>query len=283
MVQGGMRAWRGIFAIAFSWWLLALPAAAAEPLKLGVLPYNSTLALLKIYAPLRDHLSSRLNRPVDIVSSADYFTFINESLDGQFDLLVTAPHFGVMSIERGYVPLRRFKATLESRLVVAQEAPITKAADLRGKRIGFASRLAIIPIGSVRWLRDAGLELGRDYRVVEYPTHAAALAAVAVGDVDAAFVSGTMIPQTPADIRVRVKVLSTDIRLPHLITLGHPRLGKRTLDAVRAALDDFPATLAGQAFFANTGFAGYAPLTPADLAALKPYVDITRTMLSHRP
>ncbi len=256
---------------------------AAEPLKLGVLPYNNPLALIKMHAPLRDHLSQQLGRPVEILTSTDYFTYINDSLDGRFDILLTAPHFGVMSIDKGYLPIRRYSATLEARLVVASGSTLTKVGELRGKRVGITSRLAIVSIGSLRWLQEQGLEHGRDFRIVEYPSHAAALAAVAVGDVDAAFVPSTMIPQTPADLRAQIKILPTDIRLPHLMTLAHPRLESKTRAALTKALDDFPSTIAGKAYFANTGFEGYVPIRADDIKALRPYVDLTRALMRLKP
>ena len=258
-------------------------ALATEPLKIGVLPYNSALALLKVHAPLRDYLSQRLGRPVEVVTSPDFFTYINDSLDGRFDVLITAPHFSVMSIDKGYVPVRRYSAPLEASLVVAHSSTLTDASALRGKRVAIASRLAVISIGGLRWLQERGLEPSRDYQVVEYPSHAAALAAVAVGEADAALVSNTMIPQTPADIRGQLKVLPTAIRLPHLMTLAHPRLGTQTIQALGKALDEFPAQPAGQAYLSNTGFGGYAPIRPEDLQALRPHVQIARSMMGLKP
>ncbi len=264
--------------------VLGSPAAGASaPLKVGVLPYNSALALIKVHAPLRDHLSQSLGRPVEIATSPDFNRYFNDSINGRFDLLITAPHFGVMSIDRGYLPVRRYRATLEARLVVGRDSSLHSASDLRGKRIGVGSRLAIVTIGGMRWLQERGLESDRDYRIVEYPSHAAALAAVALADIDAAFVPGTMIPQTPADIRSQIRVMPTEIRLPHLMTLAHPRLDGKTVAALGKALDAFPATAAGKEYFANTGFGGYVPIQAEDIQALRPYVGLTRGMMGLAP
>jgi phosphonate transport system substrate-binding protein len=257
-------------------------AHAAEPLKLGIMPFNSTLALIKTHAPIRDYLQAKLGRPVEIFTSADYFTFINESLSGRFDLLITGPHFGVMSIDKGYVPLFRYRAVLEPLIVVRPQSGIKSVADLRGKKIGLSSRLSISSIGGVRWLQDHGLLVGRDYQLSERATHGAAVAAVAVGELDAALTTHTPLKQIPEDVRAKVIILPTEIKVPHLMTLVHPRLGKRDVEAIRAALKSFSESAPeGRAFFEQTGYLGYEEISAADLRTLKPYVELTRKMMAH--
>jgi phosphonate transport system substrate-binding protein len=265
-------------------WLLARAAVvqANEPLKLGIMPFNSTLALIKTHAPIRDYLQAKLGRPVEIYTSADYFTFINESLAGRFDLLITGPHFGVMSIDKGYQPLFRYRAVLEPLFVVRPQSGIKSVADLRGKKIGLSSRLSMSSIGGVRWLQDHGLQVGRDYQLSERTTHGAAVAAVAVGELDAALTTHTPLKQIPEDVRAKVSVLQTEIKVPHLMTLIHPRLGKREVEAVRAALKAFSESAPeGRAFFEQTGYLGYEEISAADLRTLKPYVELTRKMMAH--
>lgn len=254
---------------------------AVEPLKLGIMPFNSALALIKTHAPLRDFLQARLGRPVEIYTSSDYFTYINESLSGAFDLLIAGPHIGVMTIEKGYVPLYRYRATLQPLLVVRPQSGIKTAADLRGKKIGLSSRLSMSSIGGVRWLHDQGLQVGRDYQLFEQPTHGAAVAAVAVGELDAAWTTHTPLKQIPEDVRAKVVVLPTDIRVPHLMTLAHPRIGARVIETLRNALHDFAGKSAeGRAFFEQTGYESYEEISRADLQSLKPYVELTRKMMA---
>lgn len=275
-----MRFFARRFAILFlSCCALAGASLAAEPLKLGIMPFNSALALVRTHAPLRDHLQARLGRPVEIFTSADYFTYINESLDGRFDLLIAGPHFAVMAAERGYVPLMRYAAVLQPVIVVRKDAGIHGLADLRGKRIGLSSRLSISSIGGVRWLQDAGLQFGRDYQLQEHATHGAAIAAVAVGELDAALTTYTPLRQTPQDVQAALAELPTDIKVPHLMTLAHQRLGRAEIDRLRAALAEFPGTPAGRAFFEQTGYQGYENVGAADLKAMRPYVELTRRLM----
>jgi phosphonate transport system substrate-binding protein len=248
-------------------------------LKLGIMPFNSTLALIKTHQPLVQHLEAQLGRNVVVYTSADYFTYVNELLDGHFDLAIAGPHFGAMSQARGMAILTRYKSTLQPVFVVKVGSPIQTLNDLRGKRVALSSRLSMSSIGGAKWLQDQGLKLGRDYQLVERSTHGAAVAAVAVGEVDAALTTHTPLKQIPEDVRAKIRVMPLDVHTPHLMTLAHKRLGETDIDRVRKALLHFPDTPAGRAFFKETGYEGYSEVTTADLTQLKPFVDLTVDMM----
>lgn len=271
--------WIGMVLLGF---LLAGSAHAqdATPLRLGIMPFNSALALVKTHQPLRQHLQSRLGRPVELFTSADYVTFLNELLDGQFDLAIAGPHFGIMAVERGWTVLYRYRAVLQPIFVVRTDSRIKTLDDLRGKRIGLSSRLSISSIGGVRWLQDQGLKLDKDYHLVERATHGAAVAGVAVGDLDAALTTYTPLKQIPEDVRAKVAILPVDVKVPHLMTLAGPRLERKEVARVKAALAEFSAaSAAGTEFFKDTGYLGYEEVSAADIRQLKPYVDLTLRMI----
>lgn len=260
--------------------LSAAQAGEQMPLRVGIMPFNSALALLRTHQPLREYLQRALKRPVELYTSSDYFTYLNEALEQRFDILIAGPHFGVMAVDKGYVPLYRYRATLQPILVVRADSPIKTVGDLRGKRIGLSSRLSISSIGGARWLQDQGLQMGRDYPIFERATHGAAIAAVAVGDLDAALTTHTPLNQIPADVRARVRILPTDIQVSHLMTLAHKRLGKDEIGRIRGALREFSEqSPEGRAFFADTGYLGYEPVERRDIEAMRPYVELTRRMM----
>ncbi len=261
---------------------LAKPALAeAAPLRLGIMPFNSTLALFKTHQPLREHLQKAVQRPLGLFTAADYFTFLNASLAGEYDMVITGPHFGVLCLKAGYQPLVRYRAVLQPVFVVRRGGDIRRLDDLHGRRIGLSSRLSISSIGGVKWLLDNGLQMGRDYQLFERTTHGAAVAAVAVGELDAALTTHTPLRQVPEDVRAKVDILPIEVRVPHLMTLAHQRLGSPLIGRLRQSLNGFAATPAGADFFRDTGYEGYAPISPDDIAALEPYVALTRRLLGH--
>jgi len=261
--------------------LLATRAFGTEapPLKFGIMPFNSTLTLIRVHQPLAAHLEQALGRKVQLLSSADYFTHVNQLLAGDFDLAITGPHFAIMAAEKGYQPLFRYAADLRPSFAVREDSTIKGAADLRGKRIGMPSRLAVISTSGVKWLDEQGLRVHRDYRTVEYPSHGAAVAAVVAGEVDAALTAHTAWQQVSESVRAKSRLLPLDIRMPHVMTLAHTRLPKADIERVRQALRSFGDTPAGQTFFRETGYQGYAEITKADLEKLRPYVDLTVRMM----
>lgn len=254
-------------------------APKVPPLKLGIMPFNSTLALIKTHRPLLQHLETALGRNVIVYTSTDYFTYVNELLDGQFDLAIAGPHFGVMSQSRGMTILARYKADLQPVFVVKVGSSIQTLSDLKGKRLGLSSRLSISSIGGVKWLQDQGLTLNQDYQLLERSTHGAAVAAVAVGELDAALTTHTPLNQIPEDVRAKIRVMPLDIHTPHLMTLAHARLGTVDITRTRQALQDFPDTPAGRMFFKETGYEGYCDVTASDLAQLRPFIDLTVAMM----
>jgi len=272
------RLWKLAFGVVLMF-AAVLGRAEEAPLRLGIMPFNSALALIKTHQPLRLHLERQLGRRVEIFTSADYYTFINELLAGHFDLAIAGPHFGRMASGRGWVPLVRYRADLQPVLVVAAGSPIQKLSDLRGKRIGLSSRLSISSIGGMKWLEEQGMRLGRDFQVFERATHGAAVAAVAVGELDAALTTYTPLRQIPEDVTSRVRVLPLDIRVPHLMTLVRQDLGGKVVEQVRAALLSFPDTAEGKAFFDATGYEGYQPVSAQDIARLQPLVSLTLQMM----
>lgn len=254
-------------------------AWAGDVLSIGIMPFNSALALVKTHQPLRLALEEKLGRPVVVFSAPDYPTFVRESLAGRYDILITGPHFAVLSMEKGYVPLVHYRAPLQPIFVVRSDAAIAGAEELKGRRIALSSRFSISSIGGIKWLADRGLHVGTDFQVAEYPTHGAAVAAVVVGDADAALTTHTPLKQVPADIQARVRILPSEVRVPHLMTLAHERLGSAGIAALRKALGEFASSEAGQRFFQSTGYQGYDTVSAADIDALKPYVAIVRREL----
>jgi phosphonate transport system substrate-binding protein len=276
------------FARKWAAWPLALllallpafcPAAEDAPLRLGIMPFNSTLALIKSHQPLTRYLEAQLGRKVAVYTSTDYYTYVNELLDGQFDLAIAGPHFGSIAQERGAVLLFRYRADLQPVFVVRTDSPIRTVEDLRGLRIGLSSPLSISSIGGVKWMQEHGLKLGRDFQLVERTTHGAAVAAVAVGEVDAALTTHTPLKQIPDNIRSRIRPLPLDIHIPHLMTLANPKLGTAAIERLRQALRRFPDSPEGREFFQETGYVGYVDITPADLQAIRPYKELTLQMM----
>lgn len=259
-------------------------AAEKTPLRMGVHPYNSTLALIATHRPLLQHLERGLERPVEFYTAASFDAFVGALMAGEYDIVISPPHFGVLAIEKKqYVPLANYQARLEPFLVVRKNSSFALAADLAGKRIAMADKTAFIRIAMTKLLADAGLVAHRDYQVVERPTHGASILAVVQGDAEAGLAMTTILKLQPQDVQAQIRPILTGQKFPNLFTLAHRRLGEPLLAQIKSLLFGFNNNLDGRAFFEKTGYAGYDDVTPEEIAALAPLVDLTRPLLTVRP
>ena len=257
---------------------LTAHAQGAEPLRLAVHPYASTLALVSTHRPLQQYLSARLGRPVEFNTAASFDSYTDALLAGAYDIAICPPHFAILAMEKYYVPLVHYQARLEPLLVVRGNGPLARVEDLRGKRIAMADRTAFIRLVTVKWLADKGLRQGIDYTIVERPSHGAAIGAVAAGEAEAGLATTAALKQLPADLQQQMRVISTGQRFPHLFTLAHRRLGPALIERLREALQAFPDTPEGRQFMEKSAYLGYEEISDDEIRVLKPYVDLYRQL-----
>lgn len=265
--------------------LLAAPGAIAEggaPLRLAVHPYASTLSLINTYRPLQRYLAERLQRPVEFYTAPSFDAFVETLLSGGYDIVVSPPHFALMAMERDYRPLLHYRSSLEPVLVVAADAPFATAGDFRGQRIAMADRSAFIRLVAIKWLADNGLQVGRDYQIVDRPSHGAAVGAVRAGEAEAGLTTTTALKQLPAELQQQIRAVTTGLRFPHLFTIAHRRLGAPLLGRLKEVLLAFPATDEGRLFMEHTAYLGYQPIGDEQIRALAPYVELYRRLEAGR-
>ena len=257
-------------------------AAGAAPLRLGVHPYASTLTLINTFRPLQRHLGESLNQPVEFYTAASFDAFVDTLMSGGYDIVISPPHFAVMAMEKNYLPLLHFRTSLEPVLAVLNDSSYRRAQDFRGKRIAMADRTAFIRLVAIKWLADNGLQAGKDYQIIERPSHGAAVGAVKAGEADAGLTTTTALRQLPADLQQQMRPITTALRFPHLFTMVNARLGDVFVGRLRDSLIAFPKTEEGRLFMEKTAFGGYEPISEEKVKSLQPYVELYRQLDSNR-
>lgn len=267
--------------------LFAVPRGAfaeSAPLRMGLLPTVPTLSLLRLYDPLRQFLQKELGRPIELYTAPDFKSYLNDISQSEFDIIIAAPHFGVVAYDRGYVPLVRYQLELRPLIIVPKGSDLKTPSQLRGKRVLTADRLAALSVVAEAWLKaDFGLRADVDYLLEEAGNHATAIRAVAIGEADAAFSGLSPLQQVPVEFRERVDSIPSRLSVPHQFTMAHPRLGAETILALRGALARFAASDAGRKFFKTSGFLGVASLGTADIERARPYADLVLHRLGRGP
>ncbi|MBV8602806.1 MAG: phosphate/phosphite/phosphonate ABC transporter substrate-binding protein [Candidatus Eremiobacteraeota bacterium] len=168
----------------------ALPARAAASLRVGMIPdAGATQVSIDEKAPLRDYLSAKIGRPVELVIPTNYNATVealgNGSLDfaylGGLTYLKARQAYGVMPLVQR-ISDRQF----HSLFITQTGSGIEKLTDLRGKRFAFGDVAStsghLMPDYA---LRGAGIDPDKDMTVRYTGNHPATAKAVESGTVDA--------------------------------------------------------------------------------------------------
>ena len=261
-----------------------LPAGAEETaLVIGVLPNIGAAALAAQYEGLRRYLERLNERNVKIEVPANFKTFLDRTMAGEFDLAVAAPHFARMAqLDRNMVPLVIYEPRINALFIAPTDSTVTAARDVRERSVAFANPQSLVAMYGMQWLRQQNLEAGRDYQVKAARTDLGVGRMLLTGEVVAAVMSNGEFRALPADESSRLKVVEVFARIPNFIVTGHPRLGRARLDRLTGHLKGFLADKAeGVAFSQATGFTAIADIDEAQLRELDPFVGITRQVMGY--
>ena len=259
---------------------MVFTAEREPPLHMGILPYLSTEQLFKFFTPMKVYLEQRLQRSVVMTTAPNFRTFIERAAHADYDIYVTAPHFALLAEQQsGYRGLVRMTRNLDAAIFVRKDDVAKRIEDLRSRRIASPNTLALTSILGEQMLRGHGLEAGRDYVLQDAFSHNNALMRVAEYDADAALTSVVVLEHMPPSVRDRLRVLVTAPQVPQLMVLASPKLPETDYRSLSQALLAFTHQGPGREFFDLTGNVDVAPITQADMDALKPFLPILKERL----
>ena len=249
--------------------LLVLHGAShAASLQLGVVPYLSARSLLLEHAPLKSFLESRLHQPVNLGSARNPDLFVGRVVGGEFDVALLPPHIArLLQSDYGYLPLQGIRADFYALVLVNKQDPAVNIADLKGRALNLPHHLSLVALQIDAYLRRLDVDPDTDLQVRYHSTDNNAVLALAGASRGAAATSRTVFERMPAEIGSQLRILGSTPSVVSLVFVANPRLKPQQLDALRGALDEFPYSEAGLAFFQQRGI----NLVPLDAAELKIY------------
>ncbi|MEW6591244.1 MAG: phosphate/phosphite/phosphonate ABC transporter substrate-binding protein [Pseudomonadota bacterium] len=257
-------------------------AATPTPLRVGVLPTLSAKVLLTNYQPMRTYLERELQRPVELLTAPDFKRFHQDTLAGDFDVLVTAPHLARLAqTEAGFQPIATYLSANRAILITSRSKPVKHVNELRGSSLAIFDPLAFIVLDAQQWLEDQGLVSGRDYRSQVFPSHNSVGQSVQQGDSPLGVISPAGLRQLAPEIAAQVQTFKELPQAPALIWIAHPRAGAS--DRIQAALLRFADTPEGERFYAGNAYKGMRPVTPEEMRALDRSAREVKRLLQGRP
>lgn len=172
--------------------VLTQPVRAQDQLVLGIHPYKTSEKLIKAYLPLARYLTRKVDIPVVLKISADYQTHIDAVGRDQLDIAYVGPSSYVKLYDRyGEKPLLARQAvhgkpTFQGKIVVTENSPIRKLAQLKGKRFAFGDPNSTMSHLVPRYvLQSAGITKKDLKRIGFLGSHDNVALAVLAGDFDA--------------------------------------------------------------------------------------------------
>lgn len=252
----------------------------AQNLKIGVIPYTDTLKILSIHQPLKEFLSSELGENVEVYTSVSYEKFFEDTKNGEFDIVITGPHFGLLHLKDGFIPMVRYNTELRPIFVVSKDSKYSKISDLKNTKVSLSNYLSVSSIGGIKALIDQGFKNGVDFDLVNAKSHTSAIMSVVLGETNAAITTYTPVQQlTDENLKSKIRILESDFAMPHLFTIANPSLSSEKVQKIKAVLLNFQSSQKGLEFFEKTGYKGYRDISQKDLDDVTPVLEDTKKFL----
>lgn len=250
-------------------------AQSAPAFRLGVAPHTSARVILEMYQPLRLFLEQTLKRPVEVVTAPNFTEFARQMLAQAYDLAITTGHQARLAqTDAQYTPLITYAADFRSVIVVAEQGPITTAAQLKGQALLGLSPTSLVTLWGQHWLAQRG--------VTQKPSYVSASDSVArqvlEGQAAAGFISLANYQNLPRDMQSRLRFLVISAPMAGRVYVLNARHSARHA-ALHDALLRFAASPAAQTYFAHYKLDGYRELRAGELEAMTPYANEVRASL----
>lgn len=254
---------------------LAQAAAAKPTLVFGVFPYVTAGKLVESHNPLRAYLESKLRQPVELVTAPDFAEFVSRTANGEYDLILTAPHLGRLAEKRdGYARVVKTAHPVQGVFLARRDSSIRSVADLKGKTIMIAQPPSVVYQMAVDHLQRNGLTPAKDVTVVATRTHNNALYAPYRREADAAATGLMLWSKAEPSARAEQVEIGRTLSVPGFMIMAHPRMPAAKIKCVRALLLDFRNTPEGRAYFEATEFIDFETIDDKTMMSLDPYTRI---------
>jgi phosphonate transport system substrate-binding protein len=249
----------------------AVYAAEANPklLKVALLPDESAGTVIKVNKPLKDYLTQKLGKDIELVVTTDYSSMIEAMRFGRLDLAYFGPLSYTLAKSKSdiepFAALRKGEHTTYHSVVIGNVAKgIAKVEDAKGGNVAYGDTAStsshLIPKSM---LRAHGLMEGKDYKEHFVGAHDAVALAVQNGNAVAGGLSKPIFESLVARKIIsleKVKVLEVSKPFPQYPWTMRSNLAPELKEKVRKAFYDLQDKAVLKPFKAD----GFAPVTDAD-------------------
>lgn len=271
---------RHILAYFMLMWCLAVPARASE-IVLGIEPFFNPRSLATAFKTVRDFLSERSGAKVVSTTAANYEQFMQQWLNGEFDMVLAGPNFSLLAAQKaGYQQLFRCATPLRIDLVVERNSPYQLPQDLAGKVVALPDGLLLDAVLGAEFFRPpfSPQSVAVNFRHNDY-TNSATLMMLR-GEAAAAAVNHDALMLMSPQIRDEVRVIAQSKPYGSMLVMTHPRMTAERRGKLRDALIEFlGATDPKRNIFSQVCRPSDRLLSEQEVQQLAPYVESLRRSL----
>ena len=252
--------------------LLAVPGGAQSErlIRFGLFPYVDPNTLIQHHRPLKLYLEQALARPIVMLTASDFETFMQRTLAGDYDLILSAPHMARHAeLAGGYRRIAMAVHRVQGVILTRRDTGIEQIVDLRGKIIAFAEKQAIINLMALAILENYDLHVGQQLQTLDAKTHNNALLAMLHGDADAAIVPILLWRRLDEAAKQQLELLEKTPAVPGVMFMTNPRLQTAEMEMIRDAILRFAQSSLSKTYFFPSGF---IPITEDAMRSLDPYI-----------
>jgi ABC-type phosphate/phosphonate transport system substrate-binding protein len=156
--------------IALILWAASLPAMAAEYYILGVQDYvRSPIIVVREYQGLANYLARALGKPVRVEAVKTFDEYMEKAKARRYDFMYAPPSM-IIKANRlaGYEPVVKIPGLLSAAFMALADSGIAFPEDMKGKRIGFYEKDAMITQLALAELRQMGIDPAKYFKSVTF-------------------------------------------------------------------------------------------------------------------
>lgn len=254
------------------------PAMAQErAYLLGVISYgNSAQMIASEYHGLTEYLSRVLKRPVRVEGARDFSTFGERAKAKRYHFMFVAPS-AVMEANRsaGYLPVVKIPGLLSVAFMAQTKTNIAFPEDMKGKRIGFTGKDAMITRLAFVELRQMGIKDFDKYfgSIAYYNDADGVLAGMQMNLIDVGVANSGLFNMW-TNKGENMNLIHTGKGVPHLTFAVRGDLSESERRAITEALLKANTDKDVQDFFRFSNFPGFEPARLSDYDELTKMLDI---------
>ncbi len=243
--------------------------AGTQPVRFGVLPLQSPVALARLFIPLCARLAKALHRPIVFATAPDFHRFMARAKRGRYDILFLNPY--LYRQLHGYRAVARIKGVPFVGLLITSQGrpigPLTRQS-LAGRTIAFPDPDAFAATLMVKeYLREDGVIVDTEMRPVYLRSQDSVILAVARGLVDFGGTWPWSLDQEPPAIRAEVRIVARTPPGPEMPIVVRDDMPPAMVKALQKALTGLTHSTAGRAILRRLRLpAGFAIANPGEYA-----------------